>query len=182
MIDLWRDNSTKEVNPEAVHTFLLRCREEGKMEIDAYRELMEALEIDVKEFESKNREKQKQIAKMIYDLFCDNMESLRTFLLDDPYASKLRSSDLALATKLRSEIKKSRLYFGKNIVDELLALTIDLGCNKNTILRRPEYKESVFAGMDSWNTEEKATKFCTIVIPALYEKLEDILSEYMEFA
>jgi len=182
MSDLWRDNSTNEVNPEAVKTFLLHCKEEGIMEIDAYRELMAALEIDVKITEWQDKEKQKQIAKTIYNLFCDNMESLRTFLLDDPYTSKLRTSDLALATKLRSEIKKSRLYFGKKVVDELLALTIDFGCTQKIILSRLEYKDSVFAGISSWDTDAKAKKFSATVIPALYEKLEDVLSEYMEFA
>ena len=62
----------------------------------------------------------RQIAKKIYVLFSKNMESLRTCLLADRHMS-----DEGLATQLRTEIKKSRLFFSKKIVDELLDLTID---------------------------------------------------------
>lgn len=53
---------------------------------------------------------EKEIAKKIYVLFTENMESLRTCLLTDGHISNKE-----LVTKLRAEIKRSRLLFSKRL-------------------------------------------------------------------
>ena len=53
---------------------------------------------------------EKEIAKKKYVLFTENMESLRTCLLTDGHMSNKE-----LVTKLRAEIKRSRLFFSKRL-------------------------------------------------------------------
>lgn len=118
------------------------------------------------------QETQKDIAKKIYVLFAKNMENLRTCLLADRYMS-----DEGLATQLRTEIRKSRLVFSKKIVDDLLALTIDFAYSTNYMMGRDEYKE-IFAG-ETYDRYQKKI-YCDVIIPQRYEKIEEILGEYLD--
>ena len=119
-------------------------------------------------------ENNKDVAKKIYILFTQNMESLRTCLL----AGKC-SSDNELATRLRSEIKQSRLCFTKKLVDELLGLTNDFGIYTGTVISKKEY-EDVF-GDEKLDTFRKRT-YCDTIIPSKYEKIEELLGEYLELS
>ena len=65
MSDLWHNNNEEEVNPEAVKAFLQKSIQDEKTEIEAYRELMAALEIDVEKLNWQDKEKQKQTAHSI---------------------------------------------------------------------------------------------------------------------
>jgi hypothetical protein len=100
------------------------------------------------------------------------MENLRTCLLADKYMT-----DEGLATQLRTEIKKSRLVFSKKIVDELLDLTIDFAYSSVYMMGRKEYKE-IFAG----ETDDRCRKqiYCDVIVPQRYDKIEEILGEYLD--
>lgn len=115
---------------------------------------------------------QKDIAKKIYVLFAKNMEDLRTCLLCD----RLKS-DTELATQLRAEIKKSRLVFPKKIVDELLELTIDFAYSSIYMMGREEYKK-IFAGETSGRRQKQI--YCDVIIPQRYDRIEEILGEYLD--
>jgi len=100
------------------------------------------------------------------------MESLRTCLLADKHMS-----DEQLATQLRTEIKKSRLFFPRKVVDEMLELTIDFAYSSVYIISRKEYKE-VFAG-ETYDRRQKQI-YCDVIIPQRYDKIENILGEYLD--
>lgn len=118
------------------------------------------------------QESQKEVAKKIYVLFSKNMESLRACLLADK-----SMSDTGLATQLRTEIKKSRLVFSKKVVDELLALTIDFAYSSVFIIDRKEYKE-IFAG-ETYDQYQRQI-YCDVIISQRYDKIEEILGEYLD--
>ena len=115
---------------------------------------------------------QKDIAKKIYVLFARNMEDLRTCLI----CGKLQS-DKELATQLRTEIKKSRLVFPKKIVGELLELTIDFAYSTIYMMQREEYK-GIFAGEIHDRRQEQI--YCDVIIPQRYDRIEEILGEYLD--
>jgi hypothetical protein len=100
------------------------------------------------------------------------MENLRTCLLADK-----NMTDEGLATQLRTEIKKSRLVFSKKIVDELLDLTIDFAYSSVYMMGRKEYKE-IFAG-ETYDRRQKQI-YCDVVIPQRYDRIEEILGEYLD--
>lgn len=118
------------------------------------------------------QETQKEVAKRIYVLFSKNMESLRTCLLANRHMS-----DEELATQLRTEIKKSRLMFSKKVVDELLDLTIDFAYSSIYMISRKEYKD-VFAGKN-YDRDRKQI-YCDVIIPQRYDRIEEILGEYLD--
>ncbi len=118
------------------------------------------------------QESQKEMAKKIYVLFAENMESLRTCLLTDGHMSNKE-----LATKLRTEIKRSRLVFSKKVVEELLSLTNDFAYSSVYMMGRNEYKE-VFDG-ENYDRRQKQI-YCDIIIPERYDKVESILGEYLD--
>ena len=118
------------------------------------------------------QETQKDMAKKIYVLFAKNMEDLRTCL----NCGKLQS-DKELATQLRAEIKKSRLVFSKKIVDELMELTIDFAYSTIYMMGREEYKE-IFAG-ETYDRRQIRI-YCDVIIPQRYDRIEEILGEYLE--
>lgn len=118
------------------------------------------------------QETQKEVAKRIYVLFSKNMENLRTCLLANKHMS-----DEGLATQLRAEIKKSRLVFSKKVVDELLSLTIDFAYSSVYVISRKEYKE-IFAG-ETYDRYQKQI-YCDVIIPQRYDKIEEILGEYLD--
>ena len=118
------------------------------------------------------QETQQEIAQKIYVLFSKNMENLRTCLLADGHMT-----DEGLATQLRTEIKKSRLVFSKKIVDELLDLTIDFAYSSVYMMGRKEYKE-IFAG--EINDRRRKQIYCDVVIPQRYDRIEEILGEYLD--
>lgn len=118
------------------------------------------------------QETQKDMAKKIYILFAQNMESLRTCLL----VGRGRS-DEDLATLLRSEIRKSRFVFSKKTVEELLELTIDFAYSSVCIVDRKEYKD-VF-GEEIWDSNKRKI-YCDKIIPQRYDRIEEILGEYLD--
>lgn len=118
------------------------------------------------------QETQRDMAKKIYVLFAKNMEALRTCLI----CGNLQS-DKELATQLRAEIKKSRLVFSKKIVDELMDLTIDFAYSAISMMGREEYKE-VFAG-EIYDRRQRQI-YCDVIIPQRYDKIEEILGEYLD--
>lgn len=117
-------------------------------------------------------ESQKEMAKKIYVLFSKNMEDLRTCLLANKHMS-----DERLATQLRAEIKKARLIFPKKVVDELLDLTIDFAYSSVYVIGRKEYKE-IYAG-ETYDRYQKQI-YCDVIIPQRYDKIENILGEYID--
>ncbi len=118
------------------------------------------------------QETQKDMAKRIYVLFAKNMENLRTCL----NCGRLQS-DKELATQLRTEIKKSRLVFSKKIVDELMELTIDFAYSTIYMMGREEYKE-IFAG-ETYDRRQMRI-YCDVIIPQRYDRIEEILGEYLD--
>lgn len=118
------------------------------------------------------QETQRDMAKKIYVLFAKNMEDLRTCLICGNF-----QSDKELATQLRAEIKKSRLFFSKKVVDELLDLTIDFAYSTIYMMERVEYKE-MFAG-EKYDRRQKQI-YCDVIIPQRYDKIEEILGEYLD--
>lgn len=118
------------------------------------------------------QETQKNMAKKIYVLFAKNMEDLRTCL----NCGRLQS-DKELATQLRAEIKKSRLVFSKKIVDELMELTIDFAYSTIYMMGREEYKE-IFAG-ETYDRRQIRI-YCDVIIPQRYDRIEEILGEYLD--
>lgn len=118
------------------------------------------------------QETQKDMAKKIYVLFAKNMEDLRTCL----NCGRLQS-DKELATQLRAEIKKSRLVFSKKIVDELMELTIDFAYSTIYMMGREEYKE-IFAG-ETYDRRQIRI-YCDVIIPQRYDRIEEILGEYLD--
>lgn len=118
------------------------------------------------------QETQKDMAKKIYVLFAKNMEDLRTCL----NCGRLQS-DKELATQLRTEIKKSRLVFSKKIVDELMELTIDFAYSTIYMMGREEYKE-IFAG-ETYDRRQMRI-YCDVIIPQRYDRIEEILGEYLD--
>lgn len=118
------------------------------------------------------QETQKDMAQKIYVLFSKNMEDLRTCLLTDGHMSNKE-----LATQLRTEIKKSRFVFSRKKVDELLDLTIDFAYSSVYMMGRNEYKE-IFGG-ENYDRLKKQI-YCDVIIPQRYDKIEELLGEYLE--
>lgn len=116
---------------------------------------------------------EESIAKSIYLLFVDNMESLRTNMLADKY-----SSSTELATKLRAEIKKARVVFPKRIVDELMLLSDEFGIYLGDITNKPEYEE-LLHDLHFGKPQNKA--YCENILPQKYDKIEELLKDYIEF-
>lgn len=150
--------------------------ESGESLPDIYRisQIAKLFEISIEEliWGAGQRETQKEVAKNIYVLFAKNLEDLRTCLLCSSY-----QSDKTLATQLRAEIKKSRLIFPKGLVDELLDLTIDFAYSKVYMMGRKEYKE-IFAGEVS--ERRQCEIYCEKIIPQRYDRIEEILGEYLD--
>lgn len=115
---------------------------------------------------------EEHVAKNIYSLFVENMESLRTKVLEDKY-----SSSTELATKLRAEIKKSRVIFPRKLVDELMQLSSDFGIYIGDVLGREEYKEVI--SDDRFKGKNK--KYCEIILPQKYDAIENLLGDYIKF-
>lgn len=117
------------------------------------------------------QETQKVMARKIYILFAQNMESLRTCLL-----ASCNMSDKELATQLRAEIKKSRLVFPKRVVDDLLELTIDFAYSTIYVLDRVEYKD-IFG--ETVSSRGLTKIYCDVIMQQRYDKIEEILGEYL---
>lgn len=100
------------------------------------------------------------------------MESLRTCLLADRHMS-----DEGLATQLRAEIEKSRLMFSKKVIDDLLSLTIDFAYSSVYMISRKEYKD-VFTGKN-YDRHRKQI-YCDVIIQQRYDRIEEILGEYLD--
>ena len=113
------------------------------------------------------RDDKKEIAREIYNLYVENMESLRTCMLH--YRP---SSEVNLATELRMSVKKSRIVFSKETVDELLEMTHDFGQSRENVLEK--YKNELTD--KSWRNR----KYCEVIIPRMYDRIEKILGEYLE--
>lgn len=116
---------------------------------------------------------EESIAKSIYLLFVDNMESLRTNMLADKY-----SSSTELATKLRAEIKKARVVFPRKIVDELMSLSDEFGIYLGDITRKPEYREMLKELIPGKPTNRV---YCENVLPQKYDRIEELLKDYIDF-
>lgn len=118
------------------------------------------------------QETQKEIAKKIYILFAKNMEDLRTCLIGGRLCS-----DNALATQVRAEMRKSRLVFSKKVVEELLDLTIDFAYSTVRMFGREEYKE-YFGEAKSQRVQTQT--YCDVIMRERYDRIEEILGEYLE--
>ena len=119
------------------------------------------------------RDDKKEIARKIYNLYVENMEQLRTSMLQHQHFQNVRfSSDEKLATELRTAIMKSRIVFSKEKVDELLKMTNDFGQSREYILEK--YKDILE------NYPDNNRRYCEIIIPGMYNRIEEILEEYLE--
>ena len=115
------------------------------------------------------RDDKKKTAREIYNLYVENVESLRTCMLRIGLDLK---SDVKLVTELRTTIKKSRIVFSREIVDELFDLTHDFGRYREYVLK--EYKDEIAYGEASYQ------RYCEVIIPRMYDRIEEILGEYLE--
>jgi len=114
-----------------------------------------------------SREDKKEIARKIYNLYVENVEDLRTGMLHEDF-----NSDIILATELRTVIKKSRIVFSREIVDELLEMTHDFGQSREYILGKH---------MDELSEPSNHNRqYCEIFIPRMYDRIEEILGEYLD--
>lgn len=119
------------------------------------------------------RDEKKEIARKIYNLYVENMEQLRTSMLQHQhFQNESLSSDEKLATELRTAIMKSRIVFSKEKVDELLKMTNDFGQSREYILEK--YKDILE------NHPDGHRRYCEIIIPGMYNRIEEILEEYLE--
>ena len=75
----------------------------------------------------------KAIAKDIYLQFVDCLEDLKSTMIKCSYSSSPKA-----AVQLRTTIKKARIVYPKRIVDELYALTEDMGEYNRDVLKREE--------------------------------------------
>lgn len=114
-----------------------------------------------------SREDKKEIARKIYNLYVENVEDLRTGMLHEDF-----NSDIILATELRTVIKKSRIVFSREIVDELLEMTHDFGQSREYVLGKHIEELS-----DQANHNRQ---YCEIFIPRMYDRIEEILGEYLD--
>lgn len=112
----------------------------------------------------KNNEQ--EIAQIIYNLYVENMENLRTCMMSDD-----ERSDEKLATEVRTEIKKARIAFSKHIVDELLSLTEDFGESVTYVLEKH--------GEITGEHMKRNRKYCEQIIPEKYDRIEKILGKYL---
>lgn len=115
---------------------------------------------------------EEQVAKNIYSLFVENMESLRSKVMEDRY-----SSSTELATKLRAEIKKARVIFPRRIVDDLMQLSSEFGVYIGDILGKAEYKEII----SDTGYKGKNKKYCEFILPQKYDAIENLLGDYIKF-
>lgn len=76
-------------------------------------------------------------------------------------------SSTELATKLRAEIKKSRVIFSRRIVDELMQLSEEFGIYTGEILGKEEYK-AVFTDT---GYKEKNKKYCEVILTQRYDAI-----------
>ena len=121
--------------------------------------------------EEEKQETQKEMAKKIYVLFAQNMESLRTCLM----ALGFRS-DKELATKLRAEIRKSRMVFSKKTVVKLMLLSSDFARSVDDITTGREFNRFFIAE----GYINKCEVYREVIIPMKYDELEEILGEYLD--
>lgn len=120
-----------------------------------------------------NRDDKKDFARKIYNLYVENAEQLRTCMLQRISSAKDElSSDVQLATELRTVIKKSRIVFSKKMVDELLEMTHDFGQSREYVLRKYHDVLENGSGMNR--------KYCEMIIPGMYDRIEEILGDYLE--
>lgn len=120
-----------------------------------------------------NCDDKKEFARKIYNLYVENTEQVRTCMLQRiNYNKEDLSSDMQLATELRTVIKKSRIVFSRKIVDELLEITNDFGQSREYVLRK--HQEVLKDGSDT------NRKYCELIIPGMYDRIEEILGDYLE--
>lgn len=115
----------------------------------------------------------KAIAKDIYMQFIENLEELKAVMRSSSYGTKPCN-----ATKLRTTIKKARVVFPKRIVDELYELTEDFGIYSGSIIEKEEYKN--YFSKETMNTSQKEKLYAKEIIPIMYEKVENILADYLD--
>ena len=125
----------------------------------------------------KQHESQKELARKIYLLFSTNMENHTIYMRGGGSYYKIdhQRSDEALLKNLRSVIRQARTVFPKKIIDELLFLTEDCYLYYNTIFSKEYYK-----GILEGNKEEKLKKYCEYIIPEKYDRIEEILKDYLD--
>ena len=113
------------------------------------------------------RDDKKEIAREIYNLYVENIESLRSCMLQQRF-----KSDVKLVTELRTVVKKSRLVFTRETVDELFEMTYDFGEYSGDVLKK--YKDEITNGPGAYQ------RYCEVIIPRMYGRIEEILGEYLE--
>ena len=116
----------------------------------------------------------KAIAKDIYMQFIECLEDLKNAMLTCSY-----SSSKSAAIKLRTTIKKARIVYPKRIVDELYTLTEDFGKYNGDVLKKEEYKPYFASEIETFSFKEKI--YAEKIIPILYEKVENLLNDYLDF-
>lgn len=115
----------------------------------------------------------KAIAKDIYMQFIESLEDLKNVMLKCSYSSSKNA-----AIKLRTTIKKARIVYPKRIVDELYALTEDFGEYYLDVLKKEEYKSYFASETDPNGSKPKI--YAEKTIPILYEKVENLLNDYLD--
>lgn len=119
------------------------------------------------------RDDKKEIARRIYNLYVENVEHLRTCMMQHAqWQQDCISSDEKLATELRTVIMKSRIVFSRERVDELLEMTTDFGQSREYVL--------VKYGENLGNHSDRNRRYCESKIPEMYDQIEEILGEYLE--
>lgn len=112
------------------------------------------------------RDDKKKVAREIYNLYVENVESLRACMLQQRFMS-----DINLVTELRTVIKKARLVFTRETVDELFEMTYDFGEYSGDVLKK--YKYEISDGPAAYQ------RYCEGIIQKMYDRIEEILGEYL---
>lgn len=115
----------------------------------------------------------KAIAKDIYLQFADCLEDLKSTVLSCSFSSNRNA-----AIKLRATIKKARIVYPKRIVDELYVLTEGMGEYYEDVLQKEQYKPYFASETEPHSSKRKI--YAEKIIPILYEKVENLLNDYLD--
>lgn len=121
-------------------------------------------------------ESQVKIAKRIYMLFVECVESWRSYLIKGQMTAYYDNEPL---TRLRTEIKKARMNFSQKIIDELMGLTEDVGRDVFYIRDKKEYQE-YYKDCCSSDYKKRMEIYCSEILPKKYILIEELLKDYLK--